>query len=88
MTSITLPIKLMSLLRIGGRADVLVKKHADIFNLFSLEAEYFSEAIRNDKISWKIILAIKRTNTDVTIFPVNIPTLEFSKNSPHLDFYT
>ena len=52
----------------------------------SMEAEHFSRAISNDKISWKKISDIGRTSAGLTVFPVNIPTLELDKNSPHLEF--
>jgi hypothetical protein len=62
------------------------KSFLEVNKYVSMEAEHFSRAINSDKVSWKTIPDIGRTSAGVTIFPVNIPTLELSKDSPHLEY--
>lgn len=52
----------------------------------SMEADHFSKAINMDKIQWKVIPDIGRTGNGITIFPVNIPSIELSANNPRLEY--
>jgi hypothetical protein len=52
----------------------------------SMEADHFSRAINKDSIQWKIIPDIGRTGNGITIFPVNIPSIELSSTNPHLEY--
>lgn len=52
----------------------------------SMEADHFTRAVNMDKIEWKVIPDIGRTGNGVTIFPVNIPSIELSENSPRLEY--
>lgn len=52
----------------------------------SMEADHYTRAINRDNITWKIIPDIGRTGNGVTIFPVNIPSMELTDKSPHLEY--
>lgn len=52
----------------------------------SMEADHYTRAINGDNITWKIIPDIGRTGNGVTIFPVNIPSVELTDKSPHLEY--
>ena len=52
----------------------------------SMEADHYTRAVNMDKIVWKVIPDIGRTGNGITIFPVNIPSIELSENSPRLEY--
>ncbi|MFN3490308.1 MAG: glycosyl hydrolase 115 family protein, partial [Emticicia sp.] len=52
----------------------------------SMEADHFSRAFNMDNIQWKVIPDIGRTGNGITIFPVNIPSIELSANNPRLEY--
>ncbi len=52
----------------------------------SIEAEHFSRAFNMKKVQWKVIPDIGRTGNGITIFPVNIPSIELSSNNPRLEY--
>ncbi len=60
--------------------------HFTLNGYISIEAEHFRRAINNDKISWKIIPEIGRTASGITTFPVNMPSISLTKESPHLEY--
>lgn len=52
----------------------------------SIEADHYSRAFNMDKVQWKVIPDIGRTGNGITIFPVNIPSIELSSNNPRLEY--
>lgn len=52
----------------------------------SMEADHFSRAFNMENIQWKVIPDIGRTGNGITIFPVNIPSIELSANNPRLEY--
>ncbi len=54
--------------------------------IVSMEADHYSRAINMGKIQWKVIPDIGRTGNGISIFPVNIPSIDLTAQSPHLEY--
>ncbi|MEZ4901975.1 MAG: glycosyl hydrolase 115 family protein [Spirosomataceae bacterium] len=52
----------------------------------SMEADHYTRAINKDNVEWKVIPDIGRTGNGITIFPVNISSIELTDNSPRLEY--
>lgn len=52
----------------------------------SMEASHFTRAINKKNVQWKTVPDIGRTGDGVSIFPVNIPSIALTENSPRLEY--
>ncbi|MEA5141024.1 glycosyl hydrolase 115 family protein [Arcicella rigui] len=54
--------------------------------IVSMEADHYSRAINMGKVQWKVIPDIGRTGNGISIFPVDIPSIELTAQSPRLEY--
>ncbi len=54
--------------------------------IVSIEADHYSRAINMDKVQWKVIPDIGRTGNGISIFPVDIPSIDLTAQSPRLEY--
>ncbi len=54
--------------------------------IVSVEADHYSRAINMGKVQWKVIPDIGRTGNGISIFPVDIPSIELTAQSPRLEY--